>query len=249
MTEVQLLAEIEMLAVRGETQLICRVNLRSMTQDHQEDIRHYSARVKGQAALCNYVIKCTGCEAAVSYADDEIRDQICTGLADPDIQRDVLALRKQHPTTEALISFIEDREAGKRSQTALATPSNTIGKISEYKRNKVQSNASTQKAVQMNPNDVCNFCGSTGHGKRAPFFIRKTQCPAFSKSCETCGLTGHIRKMCRHNISNKSVSGVSYEKADFLGSIQIHAIKDKSRIRISHREYSQIDGWITNNPR
>ena len=182
MTEEALLTEIKKLAVRGESKLICRVNLRSMCQDHNEDIRHYSARVKGQASLCHYIIECPSCKQPASYAEEEIRDQLVTGLSDPEIQKEVLARREQQPSadqTEDLVRFIEDREAGRRSQTAL-TSANHVSKISAYKKSKTKP-PDTSTSTDASYQDVCSYCGETGHGKRAPKSIRKFQCSAFQK--------------------------------------------------------------------
>lgn len=77
-----------------------------MCQDHQENIRHFAVRVKGQAGLCNFPIECHGCQAQVSYAEEEIKDQLYTGLADPDIQKEVLAQRDQYATVEALVQGV-----------------------------------------------------------------------------------------------------------------------------------------------
>ena len=242
MTEDVLLEEIKKLAVRGESQLISRVNLRSMCQDHNEDIRHFTARVKGQAALCNYTIECHSCKTAVSYSDEEIKDQLSTGLADPEIQKEVLAQHKQCSTIEELVSFIEDREAGKRSQTAL-TSSSSVSKISAYKKSKMKPPETTTQDVAIS--GACSYCGEAGHGRRAPKSIRKVQCPAFTKTCENCHIAGHIKKMCR-NKSEKKIGGIQ-DETDFLGSIEVAIIKNQNQsINISHQEYNEIDGWVTN---
>ena len=249
MTEDQLLKEIKRLSVRGESELISRVNLRNMCQDHQEDIRHFAARVKGQSALCNYTIKCTSCDAENSYADQEIRDQICTGLADPEIQKDVLAQREQNKTPEELIEFIEDREAGKRSQSALTTAAN-VSRISEYKRNKNNNQGAVPKNTSNT--DICSFCGEKGHGYKAQRYVREKRCPAYSSSCQICGKIGHLTKMCRFktkpaketelaSIHPQSDVAESNRQADFIGGIKIASMN----ISISHKEYSELNGWTT----
>ena len=247
MSEDNLIAEVKRLAVHGESQIISRVNLRKMCQDHQENIRHYSARVKGQAALCNYTVKCHSCEAPVSYADEEINDQLCTGLADPEIQKDVLAQRDQFNSTEELVSFIEDREAGKRSQTALTAPTVAVSKISAYKKSTNrfphQTPQKTVRAEGQTP-EICSYCGESGHGKRAIRALRKTQCPAYSKTCEKCHLPGHISKMCRGKV-DKKVGAIENSDPDFIGSIEVANIDGTKHIKLSHKEYSDITGWAT----
>ena len=247
MNEADLIAEIKKLAVRGESQLISRVNLRSMCQDHNEDIRHYAARVKGQAGLCNYSIKCTSCDAEVSYAEEEIRDQLCTGISDPEIQKEVLAQRQRHTTTEDLIGFIEDREAGRRSQSALTSSSGSVSKISAYQKSKSKPPETTPQNPVTKEN--CSYCGETGHGKRAPKAVRKEQCPAFLKKCEKCNIPGHLTKMCRTKKYDRKLDTIACEseETNFFGSIEVAEIEHKGRsIKISHKEYSVIDGWVNN---
>lgn len=245
MAEDDLLAEIKALAVRGESQIISRVNLRNMCQDHQEDIRHFTARVKGQATLCNYSIECPRCKTPVSYADEEIKDQLCAGLADSEIQKDVLAQLKQHATIEKLVTFVEDREAGKRSQTALNTQASSVSKISQYRKSKVRIPEDTsQDTVKSSAADVCSYCGETGHGRRSTRLVRKQQCPAFSNTCERCKIQGHISKMCRYKFDKKLNSIES--QTGFLNSIGIATVNNKKTIKMSHREYTEIDGWVTN---
>ena len=255
MLEADLLTQMEKLAVRGESQIISRVHLRNMSQDHQEDIRHYAARVKGRAALCNYSIKCSSCQADVSYADEEIKDQICTGLSDSEIQKDVLAQRKQHASMEDLLSFIEDREAGKRSQTALTTSTNTVSRISQYqkaKSNKYSDTTQQQHDVRPplhNKSDVCSYCGETGHGRRSMRHIRKQLCPAFTKKCAKCNITGHIPKMCRsdHEAKLVAIDSQSSLQTGFLGGIEVAKIDTTKSIKLNHKEYTEIQGWSTNN--
>ena len=251
MSEDILLKEIEKLAVHGESQLISRLNLRSMCQDHNEDIRHYTARVKGQAALCNYSIECPSCKAQVSYADQEIKDQICTGLADPEIQKQVLAQRDQHTSTENLVAFIEDREAGKRSQTALTSSANSVSQISAYQKSKKKAETPEKKqlvtevARGTSSTETCSYCGEIGHGRRATRVIRKQNCPAYSKICTKCRIPGHISKMCRSK-SNHRVDAIE-PQTGFLGSIKAAGIQKNDKIlKLSHKEFSEIDGWVVN---
>ena len=247
LTEDQLLDEVKRLAVRGESTIISRVTLRRMFQDSQEDIRHFATRIKGQATLCEYNVKCPQCQRDVSYANSEIRDQICTGLADNEIQKDVLALRDQK-TLEELINFIEDKEAGRRSQNALNNQG-AISKISQYKKQQTQQT----KPSSEKDSDICGWCGNTGHGRRAPSDIRKKHCPASNATCDKCGLLGHFTSVCKQKWQRKprvqrrdNAAGITYsdaEQTDFIASVEVSQIKDG--VTISHAEYDQLNGWVT----
>ena len=115
LAEDELLQEIRRLAVREENTLVSRVVLRGMTQDRDEAIRTFAARVRGQAAVCKYTILChrAGCDTQVNYSEAEVKDQICKGLADLDIQQDLLGDANQQMTLEEVIKFVEAKEAGK----------------------------------------------------------------------------------------------------------------------------------------
>ena len=248
MTEEELLDEMKQLAVHGESQIISRVNLRNMCQDHNEDVRHFAARLKGKAALCNYVVKCRACDEDISYADEEVRDQLCTGLADPEIQKEVLARRQQNSSTEDLITFIEDREAGKRSQSSLTTNA-TISKISQYKRNKNKNleDAGSEKSSfsSSSSSSLCSYCGGKGHGHTPTREVRKHLCPAYSTTCSNCNKPGHLTKMCRNKAPK--VNAIN-SQAEFVGSIQIANIESQSKsLKMSHKEYNDINGWTATN--
>ena len=144
------------------------------------------------------------CETPVSYAEEEINDQISTGLSDPEIQKDVLAQRQQLSTTEELIAFVEDREAGKRSQIALTPSTMAVSKISQYKRGKTKlSDSRSPDTGRATTTEICSYCGEAGHGRRSTRLIRKQQCPAYSRTCESCGIQGHLSKMCRKKLDTK----------------------------------------------
>ena len=58
LNEEMLLIEVKRLAVKVESTIVSRVKMRGMTQDHQEEIQHFAARLQGQATLCEYMIGC-----------------------------------------------------------------------------------------------------------------------------------------------------------------------------------------------
>ena len=67
-TEAAVLGEIKRFAVEEENTLIARNTLRGMTQNEDEDIRHFAARIKGQANTCNYTVKCASCSTDISFS-------------------------------------------------------------------------------------------------------------------------------------------------------------------------------------
>ena len=121
-TETDLLAAIRALAVREENPKVARVALSRMVQDRGEPVRSFAARLRGQAEVCMFTHECTGCRKINNQGEQRVADQLCIGLADADIQEDLLKDPNQAMTVEETIRFVEIRAAGKRSAVTITTP-------------------------------------------------------------------------------------------------------------------------------
>ena len=85
----------------------------TMTQDTEEGVRSFAARLRGQAKVCKFSKNCSHNPfEAVNYTDDIVRDALIRELGDSDIQQDVLGHNDQDMTLEDTIKFIEAKEAG-----------------------------------------------------------------------------------------------------------------------------------------
>ena len=73
--EPDLLAAIKAMAVQEENKRAARVTLSRMTQDRGETIRSFVARLWGQAEVCRFDRKCTGCETVNSQSEDRVADR------------------------------------------------------------------------------------------------------------------------------------------------------------------------------
>ena len=124
-TEVDLLAAIRALAVREENPKVARVALSRMVQDRGEPIRSFAARLRRQAEVCMFTLKCPGCDRINNQGEQRVADQLCIGLADPEIQEDLLKDPNQAMSVEETIRFVEVRAAGKRSAVTITTPTST----------------------------------------------------------------------------------------------------------------------------
>ena len=93
-----------------------------------------------------------------------ICDQVCRGLADIEIQKQVLG--EADMELEPLIDFIANRSA----QTVT---DEVHGARSVYQRSKDTKHYPPTAGLK------CGNCGESGHGSRAPPSVRKEQCPAF----------------------------------------------------------------------
>ncbi len=158
MTEGEVFAAMKRLAVREENTMIARVTLHNMKQDRDEPIRAYGARLRGQASICKFTHRCTGCEA---YTETVLRDVLCRGLENMDIQMDLLGDSNQEMTLEQILKFVEAKEAGKRSASRLLLPQATDAVAgSSYRK---------QKKLPPLPKhqDTCTYCG-TNQANRMP---------------------------------------------------------------------------------
>ena len=104
---------------------MARVALSRMTQDRGEPIRAFAARLRGQAEVCRFTKKCPGCDRISNQGEERVADQLCVGLADAEIQEDLLKHPDQSMSVEDTIRFVEVRAAGKRSALMMATPTST----------------------------------------------------------------------------------------------------------------------------
>ena len=94
-TEDDVLKAIRVLAVREESVMVARVALNNKQQDRDEPIRSFGVRLRGQANICEYIMDCPSCNAAVNYTEPILGDFLCRGIIDPEIQLDLLGNTNQ----------------------------------------------------------------------------------------------------------------------------------------------------------
>ena len=94
-TEETILKNIKTLAVRQENIMVARVQLQQMRQDKDEPVRTFAARLRGQAGVCNFNIKCS-CNACIDYSDVMVRDVLIRGLSDGEIRLDIMGESRMH---------------------------------------------------------------------------------------------------------------------------------------------------------
>jgi hypothetical protein len=197
------LALIKTLAIREENPMVARAELQTMRQDHDEPVRPFSARVRGQADTCQYAVLCPDWGKDVDYTEPMIRDVVSHGLADKDIQLDLLGDKKQSPSLEEVLKFVEQKESGKRSVSRLANPHYTAATSSSYKkqqRGSPRNHERTQQALAEqppDPSDTCTYCGKQGHGAKASARVRRKDCPAYGQTCGKCNIRNHLSSVCR----------------------------------------------------
>ena len=173
LSESLLLSQIKQIAVRAKNRAVNRFKLNTLRQDKGEPIRRFAGRIRSLAVVSEYGVECSKCKIQVSYTDEVIMDQVIAGIADLEIQKDVLS----HPEAksfdlEKLLSFIEGKESGLASQGFMS--GNRVETASDVK----------------NKDKKCKFCGEL-------HIFGKKNCRAAGKLCDNCGKKGHLAKVCR----------------------------------------------------
>ena len=242
-SEVEVLAAIKRLAVREENTMVARVTLHNMRQDREETIRSFGARLRGQAGICKFVIKCPGCSIDVNYTDEILRDALTRGIADPEIQLDLLGDKNQTMDLEDVFQFIEAKEAGKRSASSLLDSHAVNSASSSYRK--------TKQTHLKEGQDLCDYCGKKGHGRGAPARIRKTQCDAYGHKCRHCDRFHHMENVCRSRDKPRRsppATPEGHENAAFDSFCSVHGY-DRScgghGIPLDHHVYDSLNqAWI-----
>ena len=193
--------------------MVARVALNNMHQDHDEPIRSFSARLKGQAGVCKYITPCPGCDREVDYTEQILRDVLSRGVADPDIQLELLSHVNQNMTLEEVLKFVQTKEAGKRSATRLLEHNNTSAIRSQYKRGKKE--IKPDNATKQETSSKCLYCGGQSHGTNTSQQARKSTCPAFNHTCGHCHRLHHFDHVCR----SKKLKG-AYNQPDHAASVE-----------------------------
>ena len=232
----EVILTIKSLAVKQESVLVARATLMAMRQDRDEPIRAYCARVRGQAAVCQYSISCPDCKTDIDYADNTIRDVIAHGLDDKNIQLELLSYASSDPTLEEVLHFVEKKEAGKRSASRFG-PTVCVDTSSTYRK------------LRRTPDEGerCTYCGKNGHGRKSSPQIRKTKCPAFGHICENCQIKHHFSSVCRggRNVTQSNPTNHDLHTANVCAIDNRPATPATAAIALDHHVHDSLTGtWL-----
>ena len=203
--EATIFASIKKLTVKKQNVMVSRIGLHSLQQE-DEGIRNYTVRVKGQAELCAYTVKCTaeGCNTEVRYTNVVVQDALIRGMYDTDYQRDVLGQENQDMELEPLLMLIEAKEIRRKTQASILGETGGTSKTS-YKGQKWDKNPSDKLAK------YC-FCGKPGHGANENIKNQSTventeaNCPAFKSTCDKCKKKGHFTAVCKSKLKKETTT-------------------------------------------
>ena len=217
-TEKDLLARMKRLAIKAQNKLVNIVEFLSMTQDTDEPVAMFLSRLQGQASVCDFTVKCSENDAVIhSYADNMVAHQLVRGLEDVSQQEKVLALAatEKDLSLKKISEFVEAQETGLRSSKILGGGAGVQKVNSDYRR--------MRNGERLNPNERCDFCGRTGHGKRPSLETRKDKCPAYGEQCHRCEASGHFARRCKKRFGNDKnedeVSDDNAGQADMVAEI------------------------------
>ena len=254
-TEAELLELMKRLGVKKRNIMLNKVVFLDMMQDAGEPVKLFTARLKGQAAMCNFTLPKGECD----YGEKMVQHQLIRGLHDQNIQEHVLSLAATEEGSEMdlnrMVKVIEAKENAKTDSESLHK--STVCRMSDYRKGvKVDNTAAAGSGGEAN----CVFCKRKGHGANATEEVRKQSCPAFDKECFNCKKKGHFKQACKSKKKEKKAEVKEVEETGedpLVGSMSgtsmfcrmsVESRKGKIQL-VDHHEYSISAGtWIKQRP-
>ena len=212
--ETQLLEHIKSVAVKDTHKEVHRMKFFRLSQTDGESITQYVARLRSQAVLCQFKIRCPDHEqqSFVSYADDMITQQLVSGLQNQQHQSRILSEATALPTLRDKIERLQCLESTEQSTDLMRLTSTPFGASTSAPARSTYKRGKTATGQQSNQhNHQCIGCGRTSHEGKT---MARKDCPAYNKNCGNCGIKGHFRAVCRKKSSNSSQSKAAAEPSD-----------------------------------
>uniref|UniRef100_A0A8C5Q7G7 Gypsy retrotransposon integrase-like protein 1 n=1 Tax=Leptobrachium leishanense TaxID=445787 RepID=A0A8C5Q7G7_9ANUR len=215
-------------------------------QEEGESFDNFVTRLREKAATCEYG----------ALKDELIRDKIVLGIASESARRRLL---REHDLTLNIAietcrtAELTDRRLKVMEQDRQRTDSINIA-MQRYNISKPQQ----RRLISANAANLtaCKYCG-TVHQRI------KEQCPAYGKSCRSCGRTNHFANVCLssrrqpsigklHTVENASayeeetVSAEVLYSSEVIGAVQSRGKKWFVTLRLNNRPQScQLDSGAT----
>ena len=156
-----------------------------MSQQSDETIRAFVARLTATADMCGMTVTCT-CEREVSYRNNVIQQLVIHGMRDNDIRIRVLSRNTsgELTTLDNLVNYIQAEEAGRNESSDLMSETHSINSI--RKRSTFQKDKSK-----------CAYCGQPCHTPQNTPEDRKSMCKAYGNTCSKCQKKNHLPSVCQ----------------------------------------------------
>ena len=200
------LAKMKELSVIVVHKSIHMMNLWKMSQQSDESIRAFAARLTATADMCGMVITCpnTDCAQEVVYRDKVVHQMLIHGLRDNDIRVCVLSRNTsgELTTLDKLIDYVAAEEAGTAEASDLVSDAGLVGGIRR------QSAYNRQKQTHK-----CKHCGEAKHSQTNSPEDRKQKCKAWGQICSNCTKPNHLAKFC-NSAKASLVEAVAPKPAD-----------------------------------
>ena len=219
LTEEKLLEYIKSVAVKTIHTEVHRWHFDQKVQESGETVTRYVGRLKAQAALCKFSVKCE-CQKSVSYAEAMISQKLVAGLANSDHQSKVLSeaqeLTDLKKKIERLVSLETTDDATSEIRTQASPVKAAAARFSQYKKGKQcqspekryqspEKRYQSPEAKRKSPTPPkredqrrrklrCRGCGNSSHGEKKS--MNREECPAFGKECLVCHKKNHFAKVC-----------------------------------------------------
>ena len=211
--EKQLLEYIKKAAVISIHKEVHRQTFFRMVQGEKESVNTFIAKLKAQAALCDFTVNSSCSKAncahqqSVSFAEAMICHQMVSGLNDQDNQAQLLSEADKLDTLEKKFERLLAMEAVSQCTPQLGPDMSNQSKIaaqrSGYKRQGKKKPASPQSTWK------CPGCGKTSHPGKTN---AREDCPAWGKQCSSCNKKNHFASVCR-NVSKAALAEESTDDA------------------------------------
>lgn len=189
----ELLKTIKQLAVKKRNNLVNIIELQKLGQYRDETISAYSARLNGQASLCDFYVECPTCNQDVSFKDKSIMYQMIRGLNECDqmerVPQAVAQVEGGELSLTRVIKLLEALEMGKSSQKLVDSNGSSLNRLSQHRKNKdstrQQNRDSREKSnkAKEKPNGCSNY-GFKQHSSKLS--DRREHCNVFQEVCTAC---------------------------------------------------------------
>ena len=193
----ELLDLLKTLAVIPVAVVVKRNELLAMHQNAGEKVRAYHARLKAQADICKFQIKCphthtTDTDKFVDYTNEMIHHVLLNGLYDEEIKMEICGVSGLDTLSVAdLVSKIEAKETAREAVGAHATNAITQYRRQQKERYKSNNNNSNNNNNNNNNNSINNKVGGQSGDKKN------------EGQCSVCKTTIQLYKKLRSGKFNK----------------------------------------------
>ena len=191
-----------------------------MMQLDGEPIMQFVARLKAQAALCQFSVCCSNHSPTplfISYINDMVAQQLIAGLRNNDYQSKILSESASLPTLASKVDRLRCLEASQESLVHFRPAVPTMPSQVSAARNvpyrptpKVAQPPSRPSAARPQ-HKTCRGCGKTSHAGKS---LARKDCPAFGKVCSSCGIMGHFRAVCEKTAPSRNSKAHSANEGD-----------------------------------